>query len=242
MTAEVGRGLLAVLADPREGMAAEFDRWFEDEHLYERSAIEGALFSRRYVSLEGTPHSLALYELARPEVLHEDAYLGASKIEDEARAAENARRVATGDSRPPILDPGARMTAIRQEYALVEAAGQHPGEIGAFIWMVRERVAPGDEAALDAWYAGHLPVASAVPGVRGVKRYRLFDGTPGYLVLYELARAEVVRGAAWAAAFAGPRPSVLDTATNLAQFFKVVYHDDAVREMADRLSDYSKRA
>ena len=96
MAIEVGGGLLAVLADPRDGMAAELDRWFEDEHLYERSAIDGVLCSRRYVSLQGTPNALALYELASPAVLHEDAYLGARAIEDESRAVENARRAAAG--------------------------------------------------------------------------------------------------------------------------------------------------
>src|SRR3972149_6905508 len=76
---EVGGGLLGVFGDSVPGQEEEFERWYEDEHLYERSAIEGFLFSRRYISLEGQNQSLVLYEVTKPEVLHSEAYLVESR-------------------------------------------------------------------------------------------------------------------------------------------------------------------
>ena len=89
---EVGGGLLAVLADPAPGRSNALEDWYEHQHLYERSAIEGFLYSRRYLSLEGQPYSLALYDVTRPAVLHGEAYLGALQNErrtNQARAAED---------------------------------------------------------------------------------------------------------------------------------------------------------
>ena len=223
----VGGGLLAVLADEAPGQLAEMERWYEDAHLYERSAIEGFLYSRRYISLTGQPRSLTLYEIDGPEVLHGEGY--AKAWERENAIAE--RRKAAGNPIPQ------RMTnVVRNEYALLSATGTHVGEVGAFIWMVREDVAEADEAALEEWYAQHLPLVSAIGTVRGVRRYRATVGTPRFLTVYDLATAETVEGEAWRRAFDAPGGEVRARRTevleNLAQFFKYVDHADALREMA----------
>src|SRR5262245_55221564 len=54
----VGGGLLLVVCDAAPGQEEELERWYEDQHLYERSAIDGFYFSRRYISLRGEPSSL----------------------------------------------------------------------------------------------------------------------------------------------------------------------------------------
>ncbi len=226
---EVGGGLLVVLADATPGLEAEFERWYEDDHLYERSAIEGFLYSRRYISLEGEPRSLTLYELTGPEVVHGEGYAKAWERENAIATA----RAAAGNPNPPRM---ANLT--RNEYELIASAGRHVGEVGAFIWMVREDIPAEYDAALTRWYGEeHLPLVGAIGTVRGVRRYRATVGTPRYLTVYDLATAEVVQSDEWARSFATPGAAAVlarrtDISTNLAQFFKFVSHEEALVEMA----------
>jgi hypothetical protein len=53
---------------------AEFNRWYNREHLEERVAIEGFLEARRYVSHHGSPKYLCLYSTATFDVLDSPAY------------------------------------------------------------------------------------------------------------------------------------------------------------------------
>lgn len=228
---EVGEGLLAVLADEAPGQYEEMERWYEDDHLYERSAIEGFLYSRRYISVQGQPRSLTLYEISGPEVLHGEGYAKAWERENAIAAA----RTAAGNPTPQRM-----ANVVRNEYELIASVGHHPGEFGAFIWLVREDIPAAQEAALTRWYdEEHLPIVSAIGTVRGVKRYRATVGTPRYLTVYELATAQVIASDAWKHAFATPSagavlPLRTDVSTNLGQFFKFVPQDEARREMAAR--------
>ena len=225
--AKVGGGLLAVLCDAAPGQEQALEDWYEHEHLFERSAIEGFLYSRRYLSIEGQPKSLALYEITGPDVLHGDAYQGARQNERRAREAE-------GSTAPQPRT----VNSVRNEYELIESTGRHPGDLGAFVWLVREETDADHDAQLHAWYQKDLlPAVAAIPGVRGIKRYRATVGSPKYLTVYELATAGVVESDAWKKAFrsaaAGQiRPHIVNVATNLAQFWKVVFQDEAREEVA----------
>ena len=53
---------------------AEFNRWYDREHLEERVAIDGFLEARRYVAHQGKPKYLSLYSTATFEVLDSPAY------------------------------------------------------------------------------------------------------------------------------------------------------------------------
>lgn len=69
-----GSGLLLVMIDIDPEHEEEFNRWYDEEHLPERVGCEGFLSGRRFVSVEGEPKYLALYELESPEVLSGEAY------------------------------------------------------------------------------------------------------------------------------------------------------------------------
>jgi len=56
---------------------AEFNRWYDLEHLRERVAIDGFLEARRYVAHEGSPKYLCLYSTATFDVLDSPAYRAA---------------------------------------------------------------------------------------------------------------------------------------------------------------------
>jgi hypothetical protein len=53
----------------------EFNAWYDTEHLPERLAVPGFETALRFVCLSGHPRYLAMYDLARAEVLDSPAYL-----------------------------------------------------------------------------------------------------------------------------------------------------------------------
>ena len=47
------QGILAIFNDCRAGREAEFEAWFQGEHLLERLAVPGFLFGRRHQAISG---------------------------------------------------------------------------------------------------------------------------------------------------------------------------------------------
>ncbi|MGY3616956.1 hypothetical protein [Bradyrhizobium sp. USDA 10063] len=69
-----GKGMLLTSMDIDPADEADFNRWYDREHLEERVAIDGFLEARRYVADEGKPKYLSLYSTATFEVLDSPAY------------------------------------------------------------------------------------------------------------------------------------------------------------------------
>ena len=69
-----GKGMLLTSMDIDAADEAEFNRWYDREHLEERVAIDGFLEARRYVAHEGSPKYLCLYSTETFEVLDSPAY------------------------------------------------------------------------------------------------------------------------------------------------------------------------
>ena len=69
-----GKGMLLTSMNIDASDDAEFNRWYDREHLEERVAIEGFLEARRYVAHEGNPKYLSLYSTETFEVLDSPAY------------------------------------------------------------------------------------------------------------------------------------------------------------------------
>ncbi len=68
-------GVLAIWNDCRPGREAEFEAWFQGEHLQERLAVPGFLFGRRHQALSGKVGYFNFYLVESPEVLTSKAYL-----------------------------------------------------------------------------------------------------------------------------------------------------------------------
>jgi len=71
------KGMLLTSMDIDPSDEAEFNRWYDREHLEERVAIDGFLEARRYVAHEGSPKYLSLYSTESFEVLDSPAYRNA---------------------------------------------------------------------------------------------------------------------------------------------------------------------
>ncbi len=69
-----GRGMLLTSMDIDPSDEAEFNRWYDRQHLEERVAIDGFLEARRYVARDGRPKYLSLSSTETFEVLDSPAY------------------------------------------------------------------------------------------------------------------------------------------------------------------------
>jgi hypothetical protein len=69
-----GKGMLLTSMDVDAAHEADFNRWYDREHLEERVAIPGFIEARRYVADEGAPKYLSLYSTETFEVLDSPAY------------------------------------------------------------------------------------------------------------------------------------------------------------------------
>ena len=72
-----GKGMLLTSMDIDPADEAEFNRWYDREHLRERVAIDGFLEARRYVAHQGSPKYLCLYSTRTFDVLDSPAYRAA---------------------------------------------------------------------------------------------------------------------------------------------------------------------
>jgi hypothetical protein len=72
-----GTGMLLTSMDIDAADEADFNRWYDREHLAERVAIDGFMEARRYIAHQGSPKYLSLYSTANFEVLESAAYRAA---------------------------------------------------------------------------------------------------------------------------------------------------------------------
>ena len=210
--ANQSQGLLAVWMDIPAAMEEDFNRWYNEEHLAERVGIAGFLNARRYVSLEGTPKYIALYETVDAQVLRSETYL----------KVLNTATPWTQKIRPHFQH------FVRNEYELILSLGTPPNHAAPYMLTARLETDPEHEAEFNEWYnTDHLPALVSVPGVYAARRYRATDGFPKYLAVYELASRDVPKSEAWKKAAASPwtqkmRPRFKDLAVNLGQLLKAL--------------------
>ena len=79
-------GLLLNAMSIAPELEADFNAWYDKEHIPALSAVPGVLSARRFRATSGTPKYVALYHLATPEVQ-------ASKEWDQARQSEWTSRL-----------------------------------------------------------------------------------------------------------------------------------------------------
>jgi hypothetical protein len=69
-----GKAMLLTSMDVDPADEADFNRWYDREHLEERVAIDGFIEARRYVAHSGSPKFLFLYSTKSIDVLDSPAY------------------------------------------------------------------------------------------------------------------------------------------------------------------------
>jgi hypothetical protein len=68
-------GVLAIWNDCRAGREAEFEAWFQGEHLQERLAVPGFLFGRRHAAISGSAGYFNFYLVESTDILTSKPYL-----------------------------------------------------------------------------------------------------------------------------------------------------------------------
>jgi hypothetical protein len=179
---KMGKNLLAVWMQPTAANEAEFNHWYDDEHVPERMALPGFLAARRYVNLREGPKYIALYELADAGALTSDGY---QKVRKEPTPLT---RKVTGEV----------TTNVRNEYELIKSVGPDSLEPAPFLYMVMLETDAAHDTELNQWYdTEHLAALAGVPGVRGARRYRSHHAVPRYLAVYELDSPDIPESDAW---------------------------------------------
>src|SRR3954462_5540535 len=68
-------GILAIFNNVAPGREAEFEEWFQHEHLAERIAVPGFLLGRRHEAISGEPRYFNFYLTQSADVLKSAAYI-----------------------------------------------------------------------------------------------------------------------------------------------------------------------
>ena len=188
--AKRGSGLLMVWCDVPADKEAEFNRWYNEEHIAERLSIPGFLSAARYEAVKGGPKHLAVYELENAAVMESEAYKKVSNNPTAWTKKTGPQAVAT--------------TFIRNIYSMIHPKAVTPAIANAgmapALQIGRMDVPANVDKEWNEWYSGtYVPNYEKVPGVIRGRRYRAVEGTPTYLTLYEFERPDVSESKEWLA-------------------------------------------
>ncbi|MGH7265802.1 MAG: hypothetical protein ACREMB_13275 [Candidatus Rokuibacteriota bacterium] len=184
-----GTGLLMLWTDVDAEHEAEFNRWYDDEHIEHLLSIPGFLSGGRYVAVKGGPKYLAMYELEDPHVLRTSAFLDAVRYTPTPwRAQASGGHV----GRDYILN------AYRQIFPARTSPIELTMDMPPCLQMGRIDIPAHLEEEFNDWYnTVYIPGYVAVPGVIRARRFVVIDGQPKYLTVYELERLDVPESDAW---------------------------------------------
>jgi hypothetical protein len=184
-----GTGLLMVWADIAAEHEAEFNRWYDEEHIPQLLQVPGFLSAGRYVALKGGPKYLALYELEDHNVLRSAAYL------DHVKYQPAPARLRSGTSR---IGRNFLRNAYRQIFPLHTDPALQTRGMAPVLQMGRIDVPAAVDEEFNDWYNWvYIPGYLAVPGVIDARRFVAVEGQPKYLTLYEFEHEGVPESEAW---------------------------------------------
>jgi hypothetical protein len=190
------KGMLFSQMEPPPELEADFNDWYETEHIPVRLALPGFSRAVRYMERGKAHKYLAVYEIDDLSVLESPAYQ-ALKVTPSARTAFMLKNVKgfTRYTCTQAFDSGAASDRGNYLSAVAFAAPQH------------------DEARLDDWYENeHITALMRAPDWLRVRRYKVFsaDGSPWTdIALHELRSLDVMDGPERKAARSGPKRDAL---------------------------------
>lgn len=188
MAVKKGRGLLMVYVDVPQEVEADFNRWYDDEHIPERLSISGVLDAARYVAVRGAPKYLACYELTEPEAYFSDIW------------QYHLRHPTAWSKRMAPTVVGRNF--VRNLYRLI-----YPQEVSEEIALAdmspallvgRMDVPPDlDDAFNQAYNTERLPLYRSIPGYTRARRFVAIMGQPTYTTVHECQTPAVADSPEW---------------------------------------------
>ena len=181
--------------EPPAELEAEFNTWYDEEHIPDRLVIDGFDRADRYLEVDAERRYLAVYQLSDLAALETPAYR-ALKEQPSARTQRMLSSVS-----------GFTRFTCHQTYDSGDA-GEH-----RFLTAVAFPVPAEDEAQFDDWYDNeHAPLLLEAEDWLRVHRYKVRSGDGGpwtHFALHELASREVMDSDERKAARQGPKRDVL---------------------------------
>jgi hypothetical protein len=157
------KGMLFSQMVPPTGMEAEFNDWYESEHIPVRLALPGFARATRYRELGAERSYLAIYEIDDMAVLESPGYK-AVKTQLSARTSR-------------MLESVSGFTRFTCE---LRSETGHAGERGRYLAALGLAVPAHERAAFDAWCGSDLiPRLASGRAVLRVRRYSVISGDGG---------------------------------------------------------------
>ena len=178
----MAKGTLIAAMNIGRAAEAEFQDWYDTEHLPERQRVPGFLQCERWIGVTDRRISVATYDLETVKVLLSPGYL--------AIGGEN-------------LSPWSKRVTSRVERLMrfegdqILPGDQLPPASAGGLLLNAMNIAPEHEAEFNEWYdKEHIPALAAVPGVLCARRFR-GTGNRKYVALYHMTTPEVQESAEW---------------------------------------------
>jgi hypothetical protein len=183
MMAEALPGILAIFNNAAPGREAEFEEWFQHEHLAERIAVPGFLLGRRYEAVSGEPRYFNFYLTQSADVLKSAAYL--ERLDNPTPMTRTVMAEIFKDMIRTVCHRTLRLGTMRGSAAIaVRFIGRI--DLNAVRAAVEELVQDSAVACAEVWSAAD---ASTIP-VSEEERLRGGDGKIEACLYTETLRAE----------------------------------------------------
>jgi hypothetical protein len=132
------KGILLVLMQPPPAFEEEFHAWYDTEHVPERLAVPGFESGLRFVCVSGSPRYLALYDLARPEVLDSAEYARVSGENNSPWTTRVTSRVRVYRSAGTQIYPGTALAGKAARLMLLRFRSIRDSDDGAIVASMRQ--------------------------------------------------------------------------------------------------------
>ena len=144
-------GILAIWNDCAAGREADFETWFQGEHLLERLAVPGFLFGRRHEAISGANRYFNFYLVESPAVLTSKAYL--ERLDNPTPMTRQIMSEVFINMNRTLCHRRLRRGAFRGAYAVTVRFNDPPDETALTAEIERLMADPAAVAAGEIWIA-----------------------------------------------------------------------------------------
>ena len=188
MVKKKGTALLVVFADIDAEHDADYNAWYQEEHIPERLSAPGFLDAALYQAVKGGPRYVAIYELDSAAAMQTSEYRHMSQ-----NPTDWTKRIS-----PTVIGRG----TVRNVYTQISPVESDPDTMGRgmapALQIGRMDVPAEIESKYNEYYDGvRTPSNLEVPGCLFVRRYHAVEGVPKYLTMYEFEHEKVPETLAW---------------------------------------------
>jgi len=186
MADKKGTAMLMVWADVPADKEADFNAWYNEEHIPELAAFPGFLNCARYEAVKGGPKHLACYELENLAAVETHAFLNRSRT-------DWAKRIS-----PSVIGT----TYFLNVYEMIRPAALTPesaqADMAPFLQVGRMTIPPEHEDEWNQWYNNiYAPNYEKVPGCMRARRWKAVEAEHQYAVMYDFEHEKVSESAEW---------------------------------------------